>query len=104
MAIDQKLFHEALRQAAYNNTFVVSSEKNEQAVWQRRFWEHMICDENDFAAHVEYIHYNPVKHGLVKSPVNWPYSSFHRYVAKGLYGKNWGAGKEIVFDEKLGGE
>ena len=47
--------------------------KHEQAIWQRRFWEHRIRDENDFNQHVDYIHYNPVKHGYVKRPVDWPY-------------------------------
>ncbi len=54
--------------------------KKEQAVWQRRFWEHEIRDENDFNRQIDYIHYNPVKHGYVQFPNEWPYSSFHRYV------------------------
>jgi len=78
--------------------------KGEQAVWQRRFWEHQIRDEQDFARHVEYIHYNPVKHGLVKSPRDWAYSSFHRYVKHGIYKSDWGAGCEIQFDEDVGYE
>jgi len=67
--------------------------KKEQAIWQRRFWEHQIRDENDFIRHVEYIHYNPVKHGLTGAPVDWPYSSFHRYVKAGKYDPDWAAGK-----------
>ena len=78
--------------------------KGEQAVWQRRFWEHQIRDEKDFARHVEYIHYNPVKHGLVKSPHDWAYSSFHCYVKQGIYKSDWGAGCEIQFDEDVGYE
>lgn len=54
--------------------------KKEQAVWQRRFWEHQIRNDDDFNRHVGYIHYNPVKHGYVKSLVEWPYSSIHRYI------------------------
>ena len=50
-------------------------------MWQRRFWEHHIRDEKDYAAHMDYIHFNPVKHGLVKSPKDWPYSTFYQYVA-----------------------
>ncbi len=61
-------------------------------VWQRRFWEHTIRDESDLEAHFDYIHYNPVKHGLVTSPRDWPWSSFHRWVAKGHYPAAWGAG------------
>ena len=54
-----------------------------RGVWQRRFWEHTIRDARDLAMHVEYIHMNPVKHGLVSRPVDWPWSSFHRYVEEG---------------------
>lgn len=54
------------------------ADKKEQAIWQRRFWEHRIRDEVDFATHVQYIHYNPVKHGYVERPEDWPYSSIHR--------------------------
>jgi putative transposase len=51
--------------------------KQEQAVWQRRYWEHLIRNEQDLQAHIEYIHYNPVKHGLANTPAGWPYSSIH---------------------------
>lgn len=78
--------------------------KKEQAVWQRRYWEHIIRDENDFASHVEYIHYNPVKHGLVKAPGDWAYSSFNRYISDGIYDRDWGAGLDIRFDESIGRE
>jgi putative transposase len=59
------------------------------ALWQRRFWEHTIRDENDFARHVDYIHFNPVKHGLVQRVRDWPYSSFHRYVNEGILPDDW---------------
>ncbi len=70
--------------------------KGEQGIWQRRFWEHNIRNDDDFNKHVEYIHYNynPVRHGLVKSPVDWAYSSFHSYVSRGIYGSDWGVGRE----------
>ncbi|MBK5206101.1 MAG: transposase [Polaromonas sp.] len=61
-----------------------------QAVWQPRYWEHQIREDADFAHHVDYIHYNPVKHGLAKSPWDWPYSSFRRHVEAGVYPANWG--------------
>jgi putative transposase len=61
-----------------------------RAIWQRRFWEHTIRDEADMEAHCDYIHYNPVKHGLVASPRDWPWSSFHRWVAAGHYSIDWG--------------
>ncbi|MGF1571086.1 MAG: transposase [Nodosilinea sp.] len=78
--------------------------KGEQAIWQRRFWEHQIRNEADFSQHVDYIHYNPVKHGLVGAPRDWPHSSFHRYVADGVYPADWGAAEVIEVDEKVGWE
>ncbi len=59
------------------------------ALWQRRFWEHIIRDEHDFARHVDYIHFNPVRHGLVTRVRDWPRSSFHRYVRQGLLSADW---------------
>src|SRR5215475_9645359 len=53
-------------------------------LWQRRFWEHTIRDEGDFERHVDYVHFNPVKHGLVARVRDWPHSSFHSYVRRGL--------------------
>jgi len=79
-------------------------EKGEQAIWQRRFWEHTIINEADFLNHVDYIHYNPVKHALVTSPKDWPYSSFHRYVREGVYEIEWGAGSPFCFSESVGKE
>ena len=63
--------------------------KGEQAVWQRRYWEHTIRGERDLSAHVEYIHFNPVKHGLCAAPRDWPHSSFHDWVRRGLYEASW---------------
>lgn len=63
--------------------------KGEYAVWQRRFWEHTIRDDRDFERHVDYIHINPVKHGLVTTVADWPHSSFHRYVQRGLLPPDW---------------
>src|SRR5581483_1079711 len=62
----------------------------ESNVWQRRFWEHTIRDEDDLKAHLDYIHYNPVKHGLVTCPHAWRYSSFLRWVERGEYEIGWG--------------
>jgi len=61
-----------------------------KTVWQPRFFEHCIRDEEDLRRHLDYIHYNPVKHGLTDVPANWQYSSFRRFVAKGWYPANWG--------------
>ena len=80
------------------------SPKPKQAIWQRRFWEHCISNDKDMKNHVEYIHYNPVKHGYVKAPYEWPLSSFHRYVQNGMYEKDWGTTEEIVFTDRVGKE
>ncbi|MDO9214130.1 MAG: transposase [Methylococcales bacterium] len=69
--------------------------KGEYQIWQRRFWEHTIRDDNDFSKHVDYIHYNPVKHGYVAQVRDWQYSTFHRYVKQGLYTADWGGYYEI---------
>jgi len=92
---------------AYDEKLIPSKSrrnKKEQAVWQRRFWEHLIRDENDYEKHVEYIHYNPVKHGFVSAPAQWPHSTFHRFVQNGLYAQDWGAGEMITFGNAIGNE
>jgi putative transposase len=63
--------------------------KGERSIWQRRYWEHTLRDERDFSRHVDYIHFNPVKHELVPRVEDWPYSSFHRMVRLGVYAKDW---------------
>ena len=62
----------------------------ESTIWQRRFWEHQIQDEDDFERHMDYIHFNPVKHKYVQQVREWPHSTFHRYVRDGVYPSNWG--------------
>jgi putative transposase len=69
--------------------------KGERGVWQRRFWEHFIRDEQGYERHMDYIHYNPVKHGYVTRVPDWPYSSFHRYVRCGIYDLEWAADDDI---------
>lgn len=64
--------------------------QQERGIWQRRFWEHAIHDDRDYAAHFDYAHFNPVKHGLVAHVADWPHSTFHRSVARGLYPQEWG--------------
>ncbi len=72
-------------------------------VWQPRYWEHLLRDAADYRAHIDYIHYNPVWHGYVDKPVDWPYSSFRHFVKKGVLPKEWGAG-ELGFPEDVGRE
>ena len=64
--------------------------KGERDVWQRRYWEHVIRDERDFQAHLDYIHANPVQHGLVARPIEWPYSTFGIWLERGAYDPWWG--------------
>jgi putative transposase len=71
--------------------FFSSGQKQNTPIWQRRFWEHTIRDEEDWGRHVDYIHYNPVKHDLVSSPSEWEFSSFSRAVERGWYSAGWGA-------------
>ena len=68
------------------------ADKRERGIWQRRFWEHWIRDEDDLRRHVDYVHYNPVKHGHVKQVGDWPFSSFHRFVRRGWLSADWGGG------------
>ena len=69
--------------------------KRKKGILQRRYWEHTIRDENELNNHINYIHYNPVKHGYAKSVNDWEYSSFHKFVKKGLYDINWGSNTDI---------
>ena len=80
------------------------NQRKEKEVWQRRFWEHSIRDEDDWKKHMDYIHYNPVKHDLVRAPGDWQHSSFNYYVKKGLYEKTWGGIKPILFTKMIEAE
>jgi len=83
--------------------------KHEAAIWQRRYWEHLIRDEKDLNTHIDYIHYNQVKHGLVHSVAKWKWSSFHRYVKEGVCDPEWGKGLylikkiDILANDRIGG-
>jgi len=83
-ALPKMEFRSSLRKAA-----------NERGIWQRHFWEHSIRDEKDFERHVDYVHVNPLKHGLVGRVIDWPYSSFHRYVENGVYPEYWGGNVDM---------
>jgi putative transposase len=73
----------------YGGTTESRTKRREKNLWQRRFWEHRIRDEKDFEMHVNYIHYNPVKHGYVNNAKDWPYSSFHLFVKRGVLPADW---------------
>lgn len=66
--------------------------RRESTIWQRRFWDHLIRDDQDMERHIDYIHYNPVRHGCVARAIDWPYSSIHRHVAAGLLPSDWAGG------------
>lgn len=76
--------------------------RNESTIWQRRFWEHLIRDDQDMKIHMDYIHYNPVKHKLVEGVKEWPYSTFHRYCENGIYPANWGSGYIVENQSEYG--
>ena len=77
--------------------------KCERGIWQRRYWEHTLRDECDFSRHVDYIHFNPVKHGHAAKVRDWPYSSFRRMIERGVYPADWagyGADDQETFGER----
>ncbi len=78
------------------------SSKGERGIWQRRYWEHTLRDEDDYARHVDYVHFNPVKHGHVTRVVDWPYSSFHRMVRSGVYPSDWAGDGRLEPGEEFG--
>jgi putative transposase len=78
------------------------ADRGERGIWQRRYWEHTIRDERDFSRHVDYIHINPVKHGLVTRVRDWPFSSFHRMVKLGVYPEDWAG--DVALNEGTFGE
>jgi REP-associated tyrosine transposase len=73
---------------------VVRQRRGERAIWQCRYWEHLIRDEADYSAHMDYLHFNPVKHGLVQRVADWPYSTFHRLAKRGVYPRDWAGSPE----------
>ena len=79
-----------IKKATTRTVASTSTEFHRSHVWQARFWEHAIRDEADWQRHVDYIHYNPVKHGYVPDPGDWAWSSFHRFRARGYYANDWG--------------
>lgn len=78
---------ERLQKAEWMNDSKIKH--RESTLWQRRYWEHQIRDDVDYQHHMDYLHYNPVKHGLVERVRDWPYSSFHRHITAGVYGEDW---------------
>jgi putative transposase len=83
------------RVLAHDETLsAVRAHRRERGIWQRRFWEHLIVDDADYRAHMDYVHINPVKHGLVDRVADWPYSTFHKLVTQGFYPPDWAGGED----------
>ena len=80
----------AIKQFVSRRLDVPVLRRGEKTVWQRRFWEHLIRDDDDWRRHVDYIHFNPIKHGFVNAPEDWPHSSYARSLERGWYNKGWG--------------
>ena len=94
------------KQARLHNEKWMNQSKHkhrESTIWQRRFWEHQIRNDYDFEKHMDYIHFNPVKHGYADRVCDWPYSTFHRYVRSGVYPIAW-AGSGVEIDDVVYGE
>jgi putative transposase len=88
----------------YHDNWMSASKRKrkESTLWQHRFWEHQIRDDGDYATHMDYLHSNQVKHGLVKHAKDWPHSTFHRYVREGIYNENWGGNGIKMIDDEFG--
>lgn len=95
--IVSRIKHHFSRNTDCQNANISASKilKREKGIWQRRYWEHTIKDEDDLYKHVDYIHYNPVKHNIVNAVSEWKYSSFQKFVKQGLYAKNWGGFNDV---------
>ena len=91
----KKIFSKQLPAIEYRS--VVRFKRHERGIWQRRFWEHTIRDDVDYQKHVDYIHYNPVKHGWVTQVNDWKSSSFHRFVERGIYPLEWGITVDLPY-------
>ena len=92
-------FSKAIPKTEYRSD--VRIKRGERGIWQRRYWEHLIKNEADYQAHMDYGHINPLKHGLVKQVKDWPYSTFHLLVERGVYSEDWGGGmeKELLYED-----
>ena len=97
-------FSKRVKNHLHHESWMTASKRKhrESTLWQRRFWEHVIRDETDYRAHVDYVHFNPVKHGLTKRVCDWPFSTFHRYLERGVYTADWGGGEIAGLDGEVG--
>lgn len=93
------LFSRNIPKTERRSAMRVASE--ERGIWQRHYWEHLIRDEVDYAHHMDYVHVNPLKHGLVQQVKDWPYSTFHRLVKEGSYPLDWCGDIEAIARRRL---
>jgi len=103
--IKRHFSHEYLKVVGEGNNVRNESriKRREAAIWQRRYWAHVLFDQEDLNNHFDYIHINPQKHGLVKQVMDWPWSSFHRYVQMGVYSQDWCRSmEEFLVDASMG--
>ena len=87
---------------SFSKKFRYLSGVNKERIWQSRFWDHVIRNQEDMNNHIDYIHYNPVKHGYVKSSFDWEHSSINEYFKQGYYSKDWAVMDEIKFEDDYG--
>jgi len=87
---------------SFGVTYRKSMNINSGRLWQRRYWDHIIRDQEDMNRHIDYIHFNPVRHGLVNSPFKWTHSSIHDFKKAGYYTDDWGVIEELAFDGEYG--
>ena len=87
---------------SFSSDYRKQNQIKQMTIWQKRFYDHIIRDERDLNNHIDYIHYNPVKHGLVNKPHDWRYSSFMNYLNRGYYDMDWGVNCELKFDGDYG--
>ena len=105
MLIKKGFTHRYLKTGGHESIQNLSREKKrERGIWQRRFWEHQIRDQEDLQKHVDYIHYNPVKHGLVHNVEEWPWSTYHKFVRDGFYKHRTLKNHDGSFGEDFAGE
>ncbi len=98
----KKRFTKAIEDSFVDKNISISQDKRkEKGVWQRRFYDHVIRDENDLHRHLDYIHYNPVKHGYVEHVKDWAFSSFSKFVELKNYDSNWGSSTDVKHIETM---
>jgi putative transposase len=87
---------------SFSKHFMYKHNLKNPRIWQYRFWDHIVRNKKDLNRHIDYIHYNPVKHGLVNDPFNWPHSSIGRFYKHGYYPRDWGIKRKIEFEGNFG--